>query len=140
MFYPSIFRNNFFDDDFNDFPMMSGDGENDLMKCDVRELDDSYVVEMDLPGFRKEDVKMQLKDGVLNIEATASRNSEDKDSEGRYIRKERFQGTCSRSFYVGKDLTTDDIKAKFNNGVLEVTVPKKTAKPVEEDKFIEIEG
>ncbi|MGN0709139.1 MAG: Hsp20/alpha crystallin family protein [Anaerovoracaceae bacterium] len=137
MFYPSIFRNSFFDDD--DF-MMSADSEGGLMKCDVRELDDAFVVEMDLPGLKKEDVKMQLKDGVLSIEATTNRSTEDKDSEGRYIRKERFQGTCKRSFYVGKDLQTEDIKAKFDNGVLEVTVPKKAAKPVEDNKYIEIEG
>lgn len=144
MLFPSVFRNNFFDDfdDFMDFPTMrTGWTTSALMKSDVRDAGDHYELEMDLPGFRKEDVKMQLKDGVLNIEAVTNTSNDKKDKDGKYIRRERFQGTCTRSFYVGEELKEDDIKARFENGVLKVKVPKKEAKPeIEQNKYIAIEG
>ncbi|MGN0709783.1 MAG: Hsp20/alpha crystallin family protein [Anaerovoracaceae bacterium] len=141
MLYPSIF-DDFFNDDFDNFPSVFPEvRRSPMMKSDVKELDNAYQLEMDLPGFRKEDVKMQLKDGVLNISAETNRNNDEKDKDGKYIRRERFEGTCSRSFYVGKDVSQDDIKAKFDDGVLTVTVPKAEKKPeIEENKYIQIEG
>ena len=92
-------------------------------------------------GFKKEDVKMQLKEGVLNIEATTHTENDEKDEDGKYIRRERFQGTCQRSFYIGKDVKQEDIKAKFDNGVLIIDIPKVEKKPeIEENKYIQIEG
>ena len=138
---PSIFRDGLFDD-FMDFAPVSGHGkENTLMKTDAKETDQGYELAMDLPGFKKEDVKMQLKEGVLNIEASTSTENDEKDENGKYIRRERFQGTCQRSFFVGEDVKQEDIKAKFDNGVLKIAIPKVEKKPeVEEKKYIEIEG
>lgn len=141
MMLPSIFRNGFFNDfdDFMDWPTVSTDST--LMKSDVKDAGDHYELMMDLPGFSKDDVKLQLKNGILSFEATTSKNNDQKDENGKYLRRERFQGTCSRSFYVGKDVSEDDIKAKFDNGVLTVCVPKKEAKPeVEDSHLIQIEG
>lgn len=138
MMLPSIFRNGFFDD-FMDWPTVSTDTT--LMKSDVKDAGDHYELMMDLPGFKKEDVKLQLKNGVLSFEATTNKNNDEKDDNGKYLRRERFQGTCSRSFYVGKDVKEEDIKAKFDNGVLTVCVPKKEDKPeVEDNHLIQIEG
>ena len=95
---------------------------------------------MDLPGFNKEDVKAQVKDGYLVIEAVKNADKEDKDEDGKYIRRERFYGTCKRSFYVGEQVTEEDIKAKFENGVLTLTIPKEAKKEVEAPKYIAIEG
>ncbi len=141
MLFPTIFRNDFFDDfdDIMDFPSKT-DFHGDLMRSDVKDAGDHFELEMDLPGFKKEDVKIQLKEGVLNITAAKNVNNDEKDENGKYIRRERFQGTCTRSFYVGEDLQDSDIKAKFNNGVLTVTVPKKDSKPeLEQNKYIAIE-
>jgi HSP20 family protein len=141
MLFPSVFRDNLFNDfdDIMDWPTVSTDPT--LMKSDVKDAGDHYELTMDLPGFSKDDVKLQLKDGVLNFEATTNKSNDEKDKDGKYLRRERFQGTCSRSFYVGKDVSEDDIKAKFDNGVLTVCVPKKEAKPeVEDSHLIQIEG
>lgn len=141
MLFPSVFRDNLFNDfdDIMDWPTVSTDPT--LMKSDVKDAGDHYELTMDLPGFSKDDVKLQLKNGVLNFEATTSKSNDEKDKDGKYLRRERFQGTCSRSFYVGKDVSEDDIKAKFDNGVLTVCVPKKEAKPeVEDNHLIQIEG
>ncbi|MCI2147692.1 MAG: Hsp20/alpha crystallin family protein [Clostridiales bacterium] len=141
MLFPSVFRDNLFNDfdDIMDWPTVSTDPT--LMKSDVKDAGDHYELTMDLPGFSKDDVKLQLKDGVLNFEATTNKSSDEKNKDGKYLRRERFQGTCSRSFYVGKDVSEDDIKAKFDNGVLTVCVPKKEAKPeVEDSHLIQIEG
>ena len=141
MLFPSVFRDNLFNDfdDIMDWPTVSTDPT--LMKSDVKDAGDHYELTMDLPGFSKDDVKLQLKDGVLNFEATTNKSSDKKNKDGKYLRRERFQGTCSRSFYVGKDVSEDDIKAKFDNGVLTVCVPKKEAKPeVEDSHLIQIEG
>ena len=141
MLFPSVFRDNLFNDfdDIMDWPTVSTDPT--LMKSDVKDAGDHYELTMDLPGFSKDDIKLQLKNGVLNFEATTSKSNDEKDKDGKYLRRERFQGTCSRSFYVGKDVSEDDIKAKFDNGVLTVCVPKKEAKPeVEDSHLIQIEG
>ncbi|MGI6177245.1 MAG: Hsp20/alpha crystallin family protein [Eubacterium sp.] len=141
MLFPTVFRNDFFDDfnDFMDFPTRN-DFRHDLMKSDVKDEGDHFELEMDLPGFKKEDVKIQLKDGVLNITASSKVSNDEKDENGKYIRRERFQGTCTRSFYVGEDVKDSDIKAKFANGVLTVNVPKNAEKPeIEENKYIAIE-
>ena len=142
MLLPSIFRDDLFDDDFMDFPPVRGfNKENTLMKTDAKETEKGYELSMDLPGFKKEDVKMQLKEGVLNIEATTSTSNDEKDEDGKYIRRERFQGTCQRSFFVGKDVKQEDIKARFDNGVLVIDIPKVEKKPeIEENKYIQIEG
>ena len=142
MLYPSIFRNNFFDDftDFMDFPTPRRTEAATLMKSDVKDAGDHYELEMDLPGFKKEDVKLTLKEGVLTFEATTNTSTEEKDEEGKYIRRERFQGTCTRSFYVGENLQQEDIKARFENGVLKVSVPKEENRPkIEENHYIAIE-
>lgn len=96
---------------------------------------------MNLPGFTKEDVKAELKEGYLTITASTNSSDEEKDKKGRYIRRERYSGTCSRQFYVGEKVTEEDIKAKFENGTLKLTIPKKEETPeVEEAKHIAIEG
>ena len=139
MLMPSIFGEDLLDD-FMGRPF-GGHSTNNLMNTDVKETDTGYEVTMNLPGFKKEDVKGELKDGYLTIHATTNSSNDEKDSEGRYIRRERFSGSCSRSFYVGKDVTQDEIKAKFENGTLIFTVPKKEAKPaVEDNNYILIEG
>ena len=141
MLFPSVFRDNLFNDfdDIMDWPTVSTDPT--LMKSDVKDAGDHYELTMDLPGFSKDDVKLQLKNGVLSFEATTSKNNDQKDENGKYLRRERFQGTCSRSFYVGKDITENDIKAKFDNGVLTVCIPKPEQKPaVEQNHYIQIEG
>jgi HSP20 family molecular chaperone IbpA len=111
------------------------------MKTDIKENEGGFELDIDLPGYKKEDVKAQLKDGYMTISAETNQEKDDKDDKGKYIRRERYYGTCSRSFYVGEDITEEDIKAKFENGILKVFVPKKEAQPaVKENKFIQIEG
>lgn len=142
MLMPSIFGENLLDD-FFDFPFGSNYTATDssLMKTDIKEMENGYEVTMNLPGVKKEDVKAELKDGCLTISASSNSNKDEKDEEGRYIRRERYSGSCSRSFYVGDQLTEEDIKAKFENGTLTMTIPKKEEKPaVENKKYISIEG
>ncbi|MDO5381342.1 MAG: Hsp20/alpha crystallin family protein [Eubacteriales bacterium] len=144
MLMPSIFNDNFFDDFFR-FPeegyKRSYNTNSGLMQTDVTESDTGYEVKMNLPGFKKEDVKGELKDGYLVITASTNENNDQKDKDGKYIRRERYSGTCSRSFYVGENITQEDIKAKYDNGVLTIAIPKKEAVPkVDESKFIAIEG
>ena len=111
------------------------------MKSDVKDAGDHYELHMDLPGFNKDNVKIQLKEGVLNVEASTVTNNDEKADDGTYLRRERFQGTCTRSFYVGEAVRPEDIKAKFDNGVLTVTVPKEQPKPqLDENSYIAIEG
>jgi HSP20 family molecular chaperone IbpA len=147
MLMPSIFGENLFDDFFDGFGRPSNGAKgysvpsSSVMRTDIKENDNGFELDIDLPGFKKEDVKAQLKDGYMTISAENSQTNDEKDSDGKYIRRERFFGTCSRSFYVGEDITEEDIKAKFENGILKISVPKKEAKPVEEkNKFISIEG
>ena len=144
MLMPSIFGESFLDD-FFDFPFENrfqtvGTGT-ELMKTDIKDTEDGYEVTMNLPGVKKEDVKAELKDGCLTISASANSNRDEQDSNGHYIRRERYSGSCSRSFYVGDQITEADIKARFENGTLTMQIPKKEEKPaVEDKKYIAIEG
>ena len=139
MLMPSIFGENLFDE-WMSFPFRNFN-TNSLMKTDIRETDGSFELDIDMPGFNKEDLKAELKEGYLTISASTNKDNGEKDENGRYIRRERYVGSCSRSFYVGEDIKQDDIKAKFENGILKISVPKKEAQPkVEEYKHIAIEG
>ncbi|MBR6020766.1 MAG: Hsp20/alpha crystallin family protein [Lachnospiraceae bacterium] len=147
MLMPRIFGENLLDDFFDDFyapakPGFAGAHPfNGLMKTDVKENENGFELNIDLPGYGKEDVTAELKNGYLTINATKKTEDENKENGGRYIRRERFYGSCSRSFYVGKQVTEEDIKAKFENGILIVTIPKKEDKPkIEDKKYIPIEG
>ena len=127
-------------DDFFDFsaPAYSG---SELMNTDIKETEKGYELAISLPGVKKEDIKAEVKDGYLMITAAANSKTDEKDKTGKYIRRERYSGSMSRSFYVGDGVSQEDIKAKFENGVLTLDVPKKEAKPaVEEKKTIAIEG
>ena len=143
MLMPSIWGENLFDDFFNDFTRPSctikNIPANGLMKTDIKETDDAYELKIELPGCKKEDVKAQLKDGYMTISASTSQSNDEKDDNGKYIRRERYVGSSSRSFYVGKDVTENDIQASFENGVLNIDIPKKQPQPkVEEHKYITI--
>ena len=144
MLMPSIWNDNLFDDFFNDFARPSYTVKNiptnGLMKTDIKETTDGYELKIELPGYKKEDVKAQLKDGYMTISASTSQSNDEKDSDGKYIRRERYVGSSSRSFYVGEDITEEDIKASFENGILNINIPKKQPQPkVEEHKYITIE-
>ena len=154
MLMPSIFGENLFDDFMNDFPFyddkdmekmekkLYGHNARNMMKTDVKETDKDYELEMDLPGFKKDEVHAALENGYLTISAEKGLDKDEKEKEtGRYIRRERYAGACSRSFYVGKEVHQDDIKAEFKHGILTLFVPKKEAKPAVEQKHsISIEG
>lgn len=147
MLMPSIFGEKLFDDFFGDFARPSraiagySTPMSNVMRTDIKESDAGYELDIDLPGYRKEDVQAELKDGYLTISAATKKENDEKNSDGKYIRRERYYGTCSRSFYVGEEVTQDDIKAKFQDGILKVSFPKKEAKPaVETSKYIAIEG
>ncbi len=110
-----------------------------LMRTDIKEDEAGYEIVIDLPGFQKENVAAELKDGILKISAKTSTENEEKT--GTFLRRERFTGQCSRQFYVGEDVEEADIKAKFENGLLQITVPKKVEQPkLEEPRTIAIEG
>ena len=136
---PSIFGESLLDDFFR-FPYERFE-RNGYMNTDIKDTDQGYELTMNMPGVKKEDVKAELKDGYLTIQASTSQNHDEKDKEGRYIRKERYSGTFSRSFYVGDGVKQEDIKAKFEDGTLKLLVPKKDEKSkVEQKKYIAIEG
>jgi len=140
MLLPSIFGDNLFDDFMDDMfsvDRMPVKTMPSIMKTDIKETEDQYVLAIDLPGFKKEDVKIHLKDGYLNVSASSQNEEEEKD--GKYIRRERYTGSMTRSFYVGEDLTEEDVKAKFGNGVLTLALPKEAPKKIEEPKYIAIE-
>ena len=109
-----------------------------LMKTDVYEKDGNYVMKMDLPGYRKEDIQISLDNGNLSVSANRSNSTDEKDDQGNIIRQERFTGTASRTFYVGKQITDQDVKATFEDGILTLTVPSQKKKEIEEKKYIEI--
>ena len=119
-----------------------GHNEKKLMLTDIKESDKSYELEMDLPGFKKEEIKASIENGYLIISAEKGLEKDEKESEGKkYICRERYTGSCQRAFYVGDDIEKDDIKASFKHGILHLDIPKKQPKPqVEENKFISIEG
>ena len=157
MLTPSIFGESLFDDlfdDFMSFPTFDDRGMKDvqkklygrnaanMMKTDVQEHDDHYEVDVDLPGFKKDELSLELRNGYLIISAAKGLDKDEKDKKtGKLIRQERYAGSMSRSFYVGEDVTEEDIKAKLENGVLSLQIPKKEAKPqLPEKKYIAIEG
>ena len=148
MLMPSIFGEDLFNDDFMNgfkFPdvdkVLYGKHASNVMKTDVRETESGYEVDIDLPGFKKDEISASLENGYLTISASKGLDKDEEKKDGKYIRKERYSGSCSRSFYVGDAVTQDDVKAKFENGVLTLEVPKKEEAPkVEEKKYISIEG
>ena len=152
MMMPSIFGENLFDDFMNDFAFpdftdnaniekaLYGKHAGHVMKTDVKETDAGYEVDIDLPGFKKDEISAKLDDGYLTISASKGLDKDEKNKEGKYIRKERYAGAMSRSFYVGGDVTEEDIKAKYEDGILRLSIPKKEAKAVENKKYIAIEG
>ena len=146
MLMPSIFGENLFNDDWMDFGFpevdkaLYGKHANNVMKTDVKETDTGYEVDIDLPGFKKDEINAQLDNGYLTISAAKGLDKDEKDKKGKYIRKERYAGAMSRSFYVGDGISEDDIHGKFENGILQLDVPKKEAKAVETKKRISIEG
>ena len=158
MMTPSILGENLFDDFFNDFfafPLFDdkamrkaerslyGRHAANMMKTDVQEHDDYYEVDIDLPGFKKDELSLELKDGYMVISAAKGLDKDEKEKEtGKFVRRERYAGSMSRSFYVGEDVKQEDVHAKYESGVLKLSIPKvKTKKPeVEEKKYIAIEG
>ena len=150
MLMPSIFGENLFDDDWMNFPFndefwgkknpLYGKHAQNMMKTDIRETDGSYELDVDLPGFKKDEIKVQLKDGYLTLSAAKGLDKDEQDKKGNYIRRERYAGSTSRSFYVGDGVKNDEVHAKFENGVLKLSIPKKAAQEIEADKYISIEG
>ena len=146
---PSIFGENlfdeFFDDDFPMIPMRSirnplyGKNAKNLMKTDVRETDDTYELDVDLPGFKKDEVQLDLKDGYLSISAAKGLDKDQEDKKGKYIRQERYAGACSRSFFVGEGIEPQDVSAKFEDGILRVSLPKQVKKELPRNSTIAIE-
>ena len=145
MLMPSIFGEDLFDD-FMGYPTGRQAAANaypqvkDMMKTDIRDVDGNYELEIDLPGFKKDEIKVQLKDGYLTLAAAKGLDKDEKDKEGNYIRRERYAGTLSRSFYVGDAVSEEDIHAKYEDGILKLSVPKKAPKAVEKNGYIAIEG
>lgn len=153
MLMPSIFGEDMFDEFMKDFPFFDdkeqrrlekklyGHRSKNLMKTDIRESDSGYLLEMDLPGFAKDEVKVSLEEGTLTVSAAKGLDQDEKDKKtGKYIRRERYAGACERSFYVGEEVTQDEIRGEFKHGILKIFIPKKEAKPaVETRKYITIE-
>ena len=144
---PSIFSENlfddFFDDDFMRFPVWGGRNPlygkhaKNLMKTDVRETDSTYEVDIDLPGFKKDEIKVDLKDGYLTVSASKGLDRDKQDKHGKYIRQERYAGACSRSFYVG-DVESTDVSAKYEDGILKISLPKHVKKELPSSTTIAI--
>ena len=112
-----------------------------MMKTDVKELDNGFEVDIDLPGFKKDEIRLQLENGYLTVNAAKGLDKDEQDKKGRYVRRERYAGRMSRSFYVGDHVTEKDIHPKYENGILRFSVPKEEKKPIEEKKhYISIEG
>ena len=151
---PSIFGESLFDDWMRDFPFYFDDSDlkkaekklygrhgKHMMNTDIKETDSGYELEMDLPGFTKDEIKVALENGYLTISAAKGLDKDEEDKKGHYIRQERYSGAMSRTFYVGEDVKQEDIKAKFENGILSLSVPKPVEqKKVETSKRIAIEG
>ena len=117
-----------------------GKNAKNIMKTDIREHDEGYELDIDLPGFKKDEINVELENGYLTISAAKGLDKDGQDKKGKYIRKERYAGAMQRSFYVGDAVTEEDIKAKFEDGILKLSIPKKDAKAVETKKTIAIEG
>ena len=157
MLMPSIFGENLFDDwfdSFDNFPFYMDKDMNNaqkklygkkagrIMKTDIKENDQGYELIVDLPGFTKDEIKASVENGYLTIRAAKGFDKEEKEKEsGRYIRQERYAGSCERSFFVGDAVKQEDVKAEFKHGILKLFVPKKEVeKAIEENKYIAIEG
>ena len=150
MLMPSIFGENLFDDDWMDFPferdfwgkknLLYGKNAKNMMKTDIREHDNGYEVDIDLPGFKKEDVQVKLDKGYLIISAEKSLEKDGKDKKGKMLRQERYAGVMQRSFFVGESIKEEDVKATYDSGVLHLLIPKKEAPQAPEKKTILIEG
>ena len=149
MLMPSIFGENLFDDFMNDFSFptfpnvdkeLYGKHAKNLMKTDVKETENAYEIDIDLPGFKKDEIQIELKDGYLTVSAEKGLDKDEEDKKGKYIRKERYAGALSRTFYLGEEIREEEIKAKFENGILSVSIPKEEEKKVEGPKHISIEG
>ena len=153
MLRPSIFGEDLFDNFMNDFRFPSfpafpdvdkelyGKHAKNMMKTDVKETDKEFEVDIDLPRFKKDEIQMQLENGCLTVSAAKGLDKDEQDKDGRYIRRERYAGSMSRSFYVGEHVTEKDIHPKYEDGILRFTVPKEEQKAVEEKKhYISIEG
>ena len=123
-----------FDDFFEDFPVV----ESKCMKTDIKEHDDNYELIVDLPGFNKDNINISIENGYLEISAKTTSDKEENEK-GKYLRRERFEGEYKRSFYVGDNITEDEIKASFKNGILKINVPKVKENPKENKKYIEID-
>ena len=148
MMMPSVFGENLFDD-FMDFPFndfwgsknpLYGKHAKNMMKTDVRETENSYEVDIDLPGFKKDEITAQLENGYLTVSAAKGLDKDKKDEKGNYIRQEHYAGAMSRSFYVGDGVTQDEVKAKYEDGILKLSIPKKAQPTVEQKNKIAIEG
>lgn len=146
MLLPSIFGESLFDDMFDfdkEFNRMNralyGKHSRNMMKTDVRETENSYELDIDLPGFKKDEINVQLDNGYLNISAAKGLDKDEEKKNSKYIRRERYAGAMSRSFYVGDNLTQQDIKAKFEDGILKISVPKKDVQQVAQNNHIAIE-
>ncbi|MGC6177701.1 Hsp20/alpha crystallin family protein [Lacrimispora sp. 38-1] len=140
MMMPSIFGESLLSN-WMDFPFdRSVFGTKEFMKTDVKEVDNGYELDIDLPGFQKDEIKARLTDGYLTITAARGENKEEKDKDGRYIRRERYSGSMSRSFYVGNAVKEEDIRARFENGILKLSVPKIKKTEIEQNNYISIEG
>lgn len=133
-------RNEFdlFDDMFGMDPFFERK-ETKLMRTDIKEKGNNYIIEVDLPGYEKENIEIEMENGYLKVSAKTSKNVDESDEEEKYIHKERYYGECSRSFYVGENLKEEDVKAAFKNGILTLTVPKEQPKQLEEKKKIQID-
>ena len=123
-----------FDEVFSD-PFFS-QKENKIMKTDVKEKDGNYILEIDVPGYNKEDIQIELQDGYVTV--TATKNEEKEDKQSKYLKRERFSGMCSRSYYAGENIKEEDIKANFKNGILTIEFPKETEQKIEQRKYIPI--
>ena len=147
MLMPSIFGENLFDemmDSFNDEFFgkrnpLYGKNASRVMKTDIKEVDGRYVIDIDLPGFKKDEIQAQISDGYLTISASKGLDKDQKDDKGRYIRRERYCGECSRSFYIGDGITEKDVSAKFEDGILKLSIPKKETKALPKPNQITIE-
>ena len=146
MLMPSIFGENLFNDDWMDFGFpeidkaLYGKHAGHVMKTDVKETDAGYEVDIDLPGFKKDEINAKLENGYLTISAAKGLDKDEKDKNDKYIRRERYAGSMSRSFYVGENMKEEDIHAKYENGILTLDVPKEQKKAVPEKRYIAIEG
>ena len=131
--FDELFKDPFFSTTFNR-------SDTSLMKTDIQESGDKYLLDIELPGFHKEDIHAELKDGYLTVTATRDEKKDETDAKGNYVRRERFPGTCKHSFYVGEGITQDDIQAGFDNGILRLSIPKEAPKAIEEKpKYITIQ-